>query len=66
MVSNKTPILPGGKPFRENHSKYDTGKSQMVLPAYFPKGIFVFTNSSKIRESGKPSGGCGVDIVSFW
>ena len=52
---NKSPSSPDGNPFLSNHSKYSSGKSISVRPAYFPNGICIranlirFSFSSTIR-----------------
>ena len=50
-TDNRTPILPGGKPFWWNHIRYGSGRLQRMRSLYFPNGMRIDTNSTNIRES---------------
>src|SRR5690606_39038280 len=50
IVANNKPIVPLGNPFWWNHTRYASGRSQMSVSLYFPKGISVATNRCRVSS----------------
>ena len=65
MVDNNIPNLPCGNPSRENHSKYETGKSHKTMFLYLPNGILISTNSFSNTGHNPYNSACILSKIQF-